>query len=236
MKRSLCIVFAVTLFMGAWSYGQDLSEKQQQDLMSIGSQYAQKADEYESRLEQKVKELTQELSREGRLDTEESAKAGAKKVNALLKEIAELYGDSIKTQVSYILDAKNVLTMEQRLMLLERLQSEQLAGGSEIEILEIDIIALPINLSMEQEKKLVMIDADLAIEQIKLERDIELALLDLESALMSETIDSAKVDRQIMKLADLAVRGINARVDHFIKAKDVLTLDQKRSMSLLLGL
>ena len=236
MKRSLCLVFAATVFLGTSSYGQELTDQQQKDLVSIGNEYAQKADAYESRLDQKVKELTQELSREGRLDSADSAKMGAEKVNALLKEIAGIYGDSIKTQVSYILDAKNVLTMEQRLMLLERLQSEQLTGGSEIEMLEVDIIALPINLSMEQEKKLVMIDAELEIEQIRLERDIELVLLDLEAALMSETIDSAKVDQQIMKLADLAVRAINARVDHFIKAKDVLTLDQKRLMSVLLGL
>jgi Spy/CpxP family protein refolding chaperone len=226
---------AAALFTGTWCQGQELTDQQQQDLMSISTDYAQKAAEYEEKLDAKVKELTQELRREGRLDTEKSAKKGSEKVNELLTEIAAIYGDSIKTQVSYVLDAKNVLTMEQRFMLLERLQYEEMTGG-EMEILEVDIIELPINLSLEQEKKLLMLDAEMEIEAIKLERDVQLVLLDLEVALMGETIDTKQVDKQIMKLADLAVRAINIRVDHFIGSKDVLTLDQKRLMSLLLGL
>ena len=216
--------------------GQALTEQQQADLISISTEYTQKAAEYEELLSAKARELTQELRREGRLDTEKSARKGADKVNALLTEIAAIYGDSIRTQVSYVLDAKNVLTMEQRLMLLERLQYGEMTGGGEMEVLQIDIIELPINLSLEQEKKLIELDAELEIESIKLERDIQLILLDLEGALMNATIDAKQVDKQIMKLADLAVRAINIRVDHFIGSKDVLTLDQKRLMSVLLGI
>jgi hypothetical protein len=63
-----------------------------------------------------------------------------------------------------------------------------------------------------------------------------LVLLDLEAIFAADTIDPAKVDKQVMKLADLAAGAIDNRVDFFIESKDVLTLDQTRVLSYLIGL
>jgi hypothetical protein len=95
---------------------------------------------------------------------------------------------------------------------------------------------LPINLDIGQRKKLVGLTADLLIKEVKLERDIELVLLELEGIFTAKTIDPKNVDKQVMALAELAGDAIENRVDYIIEAKDVLTLEQKRLMAYLMGL
>ena len=54
--------------------------------------------------------------------------------------------------------------------------------------------------------------------------------------MLADSIEPAKVDKQVIKLADIAAKAIENRVGYFIDAKDVLTLDQKRLMAFLMGL
>ena len=122
------------------------------------------------------------------------------------------------------------------LILLQQFEPEALMDYEEIEFLQPETFDLPIDLSLDQRRKLIRLEADLIINEVKLERDIELVLLDLEAIFTADTIDPAKVDKQVMKLADLAAGAIDNRVDFFIESKDVLTLEQKRMLSYLMGL
>jgi hypothetical protein len=234
MKKTI-MVSAIILATG-FAHAQELSTQQQGELTEIDLQYVQKASVYEGMIEGKLTELALELTREGRLESEQTAKAASEKVNAILKDVGGLYGEFVKSRVAFMLEAKNVLTTEQKLHLLEQLEPAALMDYDEVEFLQPDVFDLPINLNFDQRKKLIGLEADLLIKEVKLERDIELVLLELEGIFMADSIDPKKVDKQVMKLAGLAADAIENRVDYFIGAKDVLSLDQKRLMAYLMGL
>jgi Spy/CpxP family protein refolding chaperone len=204
--------------------------------LGIGIQYAQTTSLYDGMIQGKLVELAVELTREGRLDSEETAKVSADRANLILKDIGALYGEFIQVRVAFMLEAKNVLTPEQKLHLLANLEPGALIDFDEIAFLQPEMFDLPIHLNMDQRKKLVKLEADLLVKEVKLERDIELVLLDLETVFMGDAIEPATVDKQIKKLAGLAADAIENRVDFVLDAKDVLTLDQKRLLSYLLGL
>ena len=126
--------------------------------------------------------------------------------------------------------------MEQKLHLLEQLGEEAVPVREEILFLETEIIELPVELTLKQRRKLIEMDAVMQSDEIRAERDAKLILLDLETALLAEPIDPVSVDKLMTKLGDLAAKVINFRVDYFLKAKDVLTLEQKQALSGLLEL
>ncbi len=153
-----------------------------------------------------------------------------------MTDLSGLYGEFIKTKVQYALKAKNALTDEQKMMLLSQLTPGASMPYETIEYLQPELFDLPLNLSIDQEKKLIALEASLLIKEIELERDVELTLLDLEALLFSGEAQPETVDPLVMGLADLAAKEINNRVSFFLKAKDVLTLDQKRLLGHLMGL
>jgi hypothetical protein len=229
------VILAVLILAGS-VHAQELSQEQQGELMTIGIEFAQKGALLEGMIQGKMTELALELQREGRLDSEEAAEESAKRANAILRDVGELYGQFIKTKVAFVLEAKNVLTDEQKLHLLAQLNPQETLPYDTIEYMQPDIFDLPLNLSSEQRKELIKLEADLLIKEIKLERDVELILLDLETVLMSGEPAPQAVDPLIMNLADLAAKEIDNRVSYFLEAKDVLTLDQKRLLAFLMGL
>ena len=164
---------------------QDLSVEQQADLVKIEQGFAQQATVLEGLVKNKLAELAIELQREGRLDTEEAAKVAAETVNSIMKDLSGLYGDYIKTKVEYVLKAKNTLTDEQKLLLLSELEPSASLPYETVVYLQPDTFDLPLNLSVDQKKKLVKLEAKLMKKEIELERDIELIMLDLESILLS---------------------------------------------------
>ena len=237
MKHRLPIIgIALAAMVAVGSHAQELSSEQQGELMKIGSEFAQKGAQIEGAIEAKLIELAMELQREGRLASEEAAKESAKRVNAILKGVSGLYGEFIKTKVEFVLAAKNVLTLEQKLHLLSQLNPQEALPYETIEYMQPDIFDLPINLNIDQHKKLIVLEADLMVKEIELERDVELVLLDLEAVLLSGEARPETVDPLVMGLADLAAKEIDNRVNYFLEAKDVLTLDQKRLLVYLMGL
>ncbi|MEE9368913.1 MAG: hypothetical protein V3V05_08610 [Pontiella sp.] len=105
-----------------------------------------------------------------------------------------------------------------------------------IAFLQPDIFDLPLSLSLDQHKQIVVLEAALLIKEVELERDVELTLLDLQPLILSGIEQPEKVDPLVLKLADLAAQAIDNRVSFFLKAKDVLTLDQKRLLGHMMGL
>ena len=237
MKYHLPIIgIAVVAMLAAGSHAQELSPEQQGKLAEIDQGFSQQATMFEGLMKNKLIELAIELQREGRLDTEEAAAEAAKNVNTIMTDLSGLYGEFIKTKVQFVLKAKNTLTDEQKILLLSQLTPSASMPYETIEYLQPEIFDLPLNLSIDQEKKLVQLEAALLIKEVELERDVELTLLDLEAILLSGEAQPEKVDPLVMGLADLAAKEIDNRVSYFLKAKDVLTLDQKRLLGHMMGL
>ena len=234
MKKLSILALVAALACGASA--QELTEAQANELIEVGQGFAQQATVFESLMQNKLTELAVELQREGRLDDEKAAAKSAKKTNAIMTDLGSLYGEYIKTKVQYVLKAKNTLTDEQKLYMLEHLNPSDSLPYETLAVLQPEAFDLPLNLSVEQEKKLIAIEAALLIKEVELERDVELVLLDLRQVLMSGQPAPDQVDPAVMKLADLAAQSIANRVQFFLKSKDVLTLDQKRLLTNMLGL
>ncbi len=237
MKYRLPIVgIALAAMVAAGSYAQELTEQQQGELAAISGEFAQKGARIETMIQGKMVDLARELKREGRLDSMAAADEASKRVNAILRDVSGLYGQFIKTKVEFVLRAKNVLTMEQKLLMLSQLSPQETMPYQTVEYMQSDIVDLPLNLNLSQRKQLVALEAALMVKETELERDVELTLLDLEAVLLSGEANPETVDPLVMSLADLSAREIDNHVNYFLRAKDVLTLDQKRLLALLLGL
>ncbi|MEN8255990.1 MAG: hypothetical protein ABFR33_11040 [Verrucomicrobiota bacterium] len=236
MKKHTIGGIAIAVLMAGGAQAQELDQKQEDKLVEVDQGFSQQATVFEGLMKNKLTDLAVELQREGRLDTEEAAAEAAARVNALMKDLSGLYGEFIKTKVQFILKAKNVLTDEQKMWLLSQLQPSASLPYETIVYLQPETFDLPLNLSVEQKKEIVELESALLAKEIGLERDIELIMLDLQPLLLSGQPQPEKVDPLVMKLADLAAQAIDNRVDFFLKAKDVLDLDQKRLLVHMMGL
>ncbi|MEI6891732.1 MAG: hypothetical protein V5783_06125 [Pontiella sp.] len=213
-----------------------LSENQQVKLFDAAQGFSQQSTLFEGLMQNKLTELAIELQREGRLSDESSAVAASERVNAILMDLGNLYGEFIKTKVQFVLKAKNALTDEQKMYFLSQLNPSDSLTYKKINFLQPELFDLPLNLSLEQEKKLIVLESDLMIEETKIECHVSLTLLDLRPVLMSGQMQPEIVDPLVLELANLAARSIDNRVSFFLKAKDVLTRDQKRLMAHMMGL
>ena len=234
--RLLMTGIALAGMMATGAQAQDLSQDQAEKLVEIGQGFSQQATVFEGLMKAKLTELAVELHREGRLDTEEAAAEAAKNVNTIMTDLSGLYGDFIKSKVEYALKAKNALTDEQKIILLSQLTPSVSLPYETIEYLQPELFDLPLNLTVDQEKKLITLEAALLIKEIELERDVELILLDLEAVLLAGKFNPEVVDALVLGLADLAAEEVDNRVSFFLQAKDVLTIDQKRLLGHLMGL
>lgn len=234
-KFSIFGIAAAVLLVGGVQ-AQILTDQQEGQLQAVEQGFAQQATIFEGLMKNKLTELAIELQREGRLDTEEAAAEASAAVNGIMTDLGDLYGEFIKAKVQYMLKAKNVLTDEQKLFLLSQLTPSDSMPYETIAYLQPEAFDLPLNLTVEQEKKLIALEAALLIKEVELERDVELTLLDLRGLLLSGEPQPDKVDPLVLSLADLAAQSINNRVSFFLQSKDVLTVDQKRLLAHMLGL
>lgn len=236
MNTRMIIGITVIALMAGGVQAQGLTDQQEVALAEISQGFSQQATVFDGLMQNKLTELAIELQREGRMDTEEAAAQAAAKVNAIMKDLSTLYGEFIKTKVAYVLKAKNTLTDEQKILLLSKLEPRSSLPYETIVYLQPETFDLPLNLSLDQKKKIVELEAALLIKEVELERDIELIMLDLQPILLSGQPQPEKVDPLMMGLADLAAQAIDNRVSFFLQAKDTLTIDQKRLLGHMLGL
>ncbi len=236
MKGTRFLIIAIAVLVSGSVHAAQLTPEQQTTLQNLDDKFVQKSAALEAKLDAQISALGTELTREGRLGSGEAAATSVKQANAIVKEIGTLAGQSVQLHVEFLLKAKNVLTMEQKLHLLEQLGEEAVPAREEILFLETEIIELPVELTLKQRRKLIEMDAVMQSDEIRAERDAKLILLDLETALLAEPIDPVSVDKLVTKLGDLAAKVIDFRVDYFLKAKDVLTLEQKQALTGLLEL
>ena len=244
MKTHYALIgtIALSTLLSSGSHAQLLSQEQQLtpeqkvELVTVGTEFSQQGQVLETTMKSKFAELVMELKREGRLDSEKAAREGSENVTKLLKDISDLYGELVQNKVSLFLKSKNVLTVEQRQHLLDRLNPQASIPFESPMFMQPDIFDLPLNLDREQRKKMIKLKADLMVKEVELERDVELVLIDIEAVLMADKLQPEKTDPLIKKLGKLAAEELDNRVNFVIKAKDVLTLDQRRMLAYLMEL
>lgn len=172
-----------------------------------------------------------ELRRKDRFENRFKAYDSVYKANTLVKEISKLYGETLKTPVKYLLKAKDVLSTEQREKLFARLLEFNFDMPDEIfVIVEGDLFSLDIGWKIEQIKKILRYRADMKKKAIDINYKIDMKLIDLQIEMLKDKRDSDKINNIVLTIIDLGTQLMDNRVVHFLKAKDVLTVPQKKKL------
>ncbi len=180
----------------------------------------------------KAIELGLEIKREGRFENKGKARRSVNKANKLVKDLSSLYGQLLKTTAEYILTTKDVLTKEQKEQLISRLLEFHVEVPDELthDYLIFEFPDPELDLSKKQIKKILSYRTDMQIKQLKLELEIDYKILDLEAEIAKDEVDSQKVNKIVMGIADLWAKLVDNTVNHFLKGKDVLTVAQKEKL------
>jgi Spy/CpxP family protein refolding chaperone len=208
----------------------NLTEKQVAALTGVISDYNQKQFKIVSFIDSKIGELKFELKREDRFETAQKAQKSARKMNKIALELSSLYGQLLKTRVEYLLKAKDVLTQEQKEQLITHLDFEMEVLDDLTYYEEMDLLDLGLDFSRKQIQNILRYDTEMKINELKLELKIDYKVLDLETELAKDKVNSKTVSQIILNITDLGTKLLNNRVAYFLKAKDVLTVDQKKEL------
>lgn len=209
----------------------NLTEKQLDALGELIEESSEKQFEIITQIESKFIDLRQEIRKEDRFDTKIKEKRSVRKSNKLVKEITSLNGRLLKTRVEYFLKAKNILTNEQRKQVVSALEFDDDAFEGDLpEIIDLDILTLPLDLTTKQIKKILNYQTDMRIKALKINLEILYQLVDLKNELIIAEPDSPKIDKFVLKLVDLGTKLLDNRVKYFLKSKDVLTAAQKKRL------
>ncbi len=241
LKSGIFCVLAIVAISVSFAYGADeyripglnlkLTAKQVAALQGILDEYSSRNLDLMGEIEKKFTDLGLELRRKDRFENKFIAFDSVYKANTLLKEISKLYGETLKMRIAYLLKAKDVFTREQREKLFARLLEFEFDMPDEIfVIVEGDLFSLDIGLEIEQVKKILKYRADMEKKAIDINYKIDMQLIDLQVELFKDDRDSDKINKIILTITDLGTRLMDNRVVHFLKAKDVLTLSQKKAL------
>ena len=241
LKSGLFCILVILVIGASFAYGADeyripgfnlnLTEKQIGALQDVFDEYNAKNLELSAQIERKFTDLRIELRRKDRFENPFTRFDSVYKANTLIKEISQLYGEALKTRVKYLLKAKDVLSQSQRERLFARLLEFEFDMPDEIfVIIEGDLLSLDIGLKVEQVKKIMRYRADMEKKAIDINYKIDMHLIDLEVELLKDKRDSDKTNKIVIAITDLGTQLMDNRVVHFLKAKDVLTVAQKKAL------
>jgi Spy/CpxP family protein refolding chaperone len=208
----------------------NLTDKQLTALTGVISDYNQKQFKIISFIESKIGELRFELKRQDRFATERKAQISARKVNSIVKELSALYGQLLKTRVEYLIKTKEVLTPEQKEQLVTAFDFEMEVLEDLTYYEELNLLDLGLDLSRKQIQDILRYDTEMRINELRIQLKVDYKILDIETALARDKVNSKKVNRLILDIADLATKLLHNRVTYFLKTKDVLTIDQKNEL------
>jgi Spy/CpxP family protein refolding chaperone len=136
----------------------------------------------------------------------------------------------LKTRVEYLLKVKEVLTPEQKEQLITAFDFEMDVLEDLTYHEELDLLDLGLDLSRKQIQDILRYDTEMRINELRLQLKIDYKILDLETELAKDKVNSKKVNGIILSTADLATKLLDNRVTYFLKTKDVLTIDQKKEL------
>ena len=208
----------------------NLTPAQIKTLETVVNDLSEKQFKIASDIERTLLELKFEIQREDRFATDSKAAESARRANKLIKKLTALYGDMLKLEVVYVLKTKDVLTKKQRRQLIESLDFDMEAPDGWMQNQEIEVLAVDLGLSDDQLKKILSYRTQMQKKEVKIEQKMEALVQNLEDELSKDTVNDQKVNNIILSLTDLGVDLLKNHVDHRLKAKDVLTVAQKKKL------
>ena len=209
----------------------NLTEEQLVAMGGLINEFGESQFEIVMQIESKFAELKREIRKEGRFDTKSKEKKSVRKANKLTKEIISLEGQLLKKRVEYLLKAKNVLNEEQKMKMISALEFEDGFFEDELpEIMELDLLIIPLDLTKEQIKKILRYKTDMKIKALKIDLQILYQILDLQTEINKVEVDPKSIDKLILKITELGTKLLENRVNGFLKSKDVLTVPQKKML------
>ena len=184
-----------------------------------------------SKIDEKFSAIEQALKREDQFNTASKVRAGSKNFNEQVKNICIYYGDLLRLRVKYILEAKAILNDRQKSRLISALLDFNIDTPDDFSYyLKLDLPTLMLDLTKAQKKNLLKYRADMDIRDIELELEMNYKLLDLQEEMKATNQNPKSINNIIMNIKDLGAKLIDSRVDYILKAKDVLTLDQRKQL------
>ena len=120
--------------------------------------------------------------------------------------------------------------LNQRMQVIESLDFDMEVPEGWMQSQEIEVLAVDLELSDDQLKKILSYRTQMQKKDAKLEQKIEKLVQDLEDELSKDTVNDQKMNDIILSLTDLGFDLLKNRVNHRLKAKDVLTLEHKKEL------
>ena len=137
----------------------------------------------------------------------------------------------LKRKNPYLFKAKNILNDRQKSRLISALLDFDIDTPDDFSYyLKLDLPTLMLDLTKDQKKNLLKYRSDMDIKDLQLELAMNYKLLDLQDEMKSAKQNPKNVDEIIRDITDIGARLIDNRVNYILKAKDVLTLDQKKQL------
>jgi hypothetical protein len=184
-----------------------------------------------SKIDKKFSVIEQALKKEDRFDTASKMRTDSQNISELVKNISHHYGDLLRLRVKYILKAKDILNDRQKSRLISALLDFNIDTPDDFSYyLKLDLPTLMLDLTKEQKKNLLKYRTEMDIRDLKLELEMNYKLLDLQDEMKATIQNPKRVNKIIMDITDLGAELIDNRVNYIQRAKDVLTLDQKKQM------
>jgi len=209
----------------------NLSEEQMELIGATIEEYIVKENENMTKIEGIFTELSTVLRQEDEFSTNRQEKKTARNVNRLVKDISKLYGKMIRTKVEYILKVKSVLNPDQRFRLVHSLEfDDHYADKALPEYVRLNELVDLLGLTDKQLKEIIRNRTQMLINELKINRDIQFKVIDLEAELINEEVNHEKVDKLLLEITDLGTKLIDNKVKYKLKSKDVLTTLQKKKL------
>jgi hypothetical protein len=175
-------------------------------------------------------ELKLEIQRADRFASDAEAAESARRANKLVRKLATLHGDMLKVELAYVLKAKDVLTREQRVELIQGLDFDMEPPQGWMQSQDIEVLVVDLGLSEEQLNKIMGYRAQMQKKAAKIAQKMEAQLQKLETELKKDSPDDRKVNQAVLGLTEQGIAQLNNQIDHRLKAKDVLTVAQKKQL------
>ncbi len=122
------------------------------------------------------------------------------------------------------------MTDEQKKQLINSLNVELEPQERVYIYYEVDIEYILGALTPEQSKKIVQIQHDLEVKMARINKELDLAEIDLRLELLAKDPDSKKIKEIVSEVTELNIALIETVVDATLQFKDVLTIEQKKKM------
>ncbi len=95
---------------------------------------------------------------------------------------------------------------------------------------EKELLNMNLDLTYDQGKKILKNRSKMAKDEIYLNLKRSITIIDLQKEMVKQPCDNEKINKTILKITELGTKQMDNRVVHFLKAKDILTVDQKKKL------